>query len=123
MNADVAEGLADGALLTVPVRVRSTSGVTATAERTLSVNAERPLQAALGGSPDPVEPGGPLGYVVDIGNSDAQASGQLTYVLRLPDEVTFETSSGGGTFDAASREVTWTFVTLEPGHGRSVWPG
>ena len=115
VNVDIAEGLADGTLLTVPVRVNASSGVTATAERTLAVSVRSPLQAALGVDRDPAVPGELLSYVVDVGNSDAVASEALEYVLRLPDDVTYESSSGGGTFDAASGEVTWSFASLQAG--------
>jgi len=37
VTADVAEGLVGGTLLTVPVRASSSSGLTATAEWTLSI--------------------------------------------------------------------------------------
>ncbi|MCP5002887.1 MAG: hypothetical protein GY941_02905, partial [Planctomycetes bacterium] len=116
VNATVTSNLVDGTLITVPVRVSAADSTSpAIVERTVAVSSTETLRAALGTDRDPVGAGEPLTYTVDVGNRDVNVADEVSYLLRLPLGVVFDGASDGGSFDATSREVSWSLGSLPAG--------
>lgn len=65
-----------------------------------------------------VAAGGEVTYTVCVRNDNHQAAHNVTVVDTLPDEVTFVSATGDGSFgsyDRANHTYTWRYATLEPG--------
>lgn len=108
----------DDALTNVTVQPQGTPGETPTA----------PPQVPNGGVPiqptitldktdvkDPVKPGENITYVLSYAVANASVA-NLVLTDQLPTGVTFVSATHSGTYDAATRVVTWQLGTVAPGN-------
>ncbi|WP_244303405.1 DUF11 domain-containing protein [Leucobacter coleopterorum] len=66
-----------------------------------------------------VRPGDDLTYDITVGNSsDASSVSDATVIDNLPANVSFVSATDGGTYNTATRGVTWTGINLQPSESR-----
>jgi hypothetical protein len=110
VDAGVLTGFADGTLITAPIQVTATQ-VPDTMDRIHVIRMDAPsADLVLSASTDPVVPGQTFDFIVDIGNVSSANLTNADLSLHLPDGVSVNSASGGGT--SVGNVINWNLGSV-----------
>jgi len=115
VHAQIPGATATGTLVLAGAQLSDSDGIAQTATANTIITVDTPLELGVSVTPDPVQPGQNVSYVITVSNTSVSATGAMTLYARVPNHTTVPPDqdengncSGGNSDCLAGQSLYWS---------------